>query len=1110
MQQNPVAWGPFAGWFAEDRAGWHVVTFVRRDACPLRRTGSLLGWLCLFWLAAAAAATAGVSHRATLYWKNGDQLPGDLLSADPTTIRWQSTLFRTPFSLSTDRLDKIQYVAPPTDSPTDSPSSASFRILTDNFDVLYGDLLELTQRHIVLRSPRHGSVRFDRAKIVAMQRTDRSSAGAVGLGLLSDWSTLHRGRRISEWTREGGGRIVTKVTGAELCRDLHLAALSDIEVSLSWEGKPGFVISFADPDAVRLSREVVKLETWDNDLVLQTLGANGDFEVIHNIPPNSQSIDLRLQWNPMAGELKVYTLTGQLLGKMQGKAADDEPLSGFYLQNKGLALALTRMRATGGHDADLGDRPPGTTCLHLDDASSVLGIIDAYDPTSRVLTMTQTKGGSVGISLDRIDSVDWGNQPQTAASPASTRFSFGDGTLISGTLESITDGVIRIQTTYCDEPVTARLDGISDIRFESTSAASAPRAQDMATIGEFRLRGQFTPVAAADQAPGWRPEGSANASLFAADLPVHIVCGTAETSAASAPTEFGDRVFLRNGDAVPCKIRGIDESSLLADFPLTDSKRIDRHLLIAAEFAASAPTVSRGLADPRWVVTEAAKQAVQRDDNQIVVSNAAVIGYANMRDAAEIKFDIEWELSATTMIQMQMFASSPKEISGNPTLMLYRTGGTQVFLQVMQGGLGNAQAVSPRQMLDGRNTFRIRTQNKKIFVYDGDTEVLAIPSSDLASSGKSLTLHITPLNVNGGVVAAADDNQKLVTISNVEVRHAGGDLQEILIEEDQKNRLLTVPRFGKLSPPTEILVGRNGDLLRGRLIALDQQRATFQSRLDQLEVARDRLAGIIWPLSTDAVPVDDAADQHLARIVLRDATIMRMTADRMASDALVGRHPSLGAISVPLPLIRELSLGLPVGGGVPLGDSQPDPFASWTLRGAEEPKFASAQNLADGSGLPARQGHQSPLVGHAAPPFTAELLDGTRVRVPDTDGKTVVLDFWASWCVPCVKTMPHTLRTVSSFPREKIVLLAVNQLETPDAIREFLQLREWEVPVALDRSGDIGKLFQVDSIPQLVVIGPDGTIQQVFVGDQPETQEQLKALLMQLTADKSERAVEAP
>ena len=99
--------------------------------------------------------------------------------------------------------------------------------------------------------------------------------------------------------------------------------------------------------------------------------------------------------------------------------------------------------------------------------------------------------------------------------------------------------------------------------------------------------------------------------------------------------------------------------------------------------------------------------------------------------------------------------------------------------------------------------------------------------------------------------------------------------------------------------------------------------------------------------------------------------------------------------------------------------------------------------------------------------------------------------------------MPQTLATISDFPPEKVLLVAVNQLETADTIREFLDKRGWDITVALDPDGRIGKLFQVDSIPELVLIGPDGNIERVYVGDTLELQGRLKKTLIDLTFDDS-------
>ena len=564
---------------------------------------------------------------------------------------------------------------------------------------------------------------------------------------------------------------------------------------------------------------------------------------------------------------------------------------------------------------------------------------------------------------------------------------------------------------------------------------------------------------------------------------------------ALASGKFVDRMFLRNGDAVPCRIHSIDESTVNADFPLTDNNRIDRRQLLAVEFGAFATAVSHGLDDPRWVIADKIKTAVERDHDQFIVSDTARIGYANIQDATDIKFHVQWEANATAILQVSLFARTPQDATGTINLLIYRSGGPQVFIQAAQAGVGNVRAVSPRQIVDGGNSFRIRLRHKKIAVYEGDTLALEIPCSPSTIGGKCLSFHISPLNMNGGAAGRLLGNQKrkLLTISKVEVLSTGGGLLEMLVDADERDRLLTVPRFRQHTPPTEILVGRNGDLLRGRLVALDEHHATFQSRLDQLAIPRDRLSGIIWPSSSDEPAPDAATQEKLARIVFRDSTVMRMSADQLVDEAIVGRHPALGDISVPLALVKQLQWGV---------DSDAEAttqFADWKLHEAQQPQLETADGSSTGND--AQPGIDSPLVGQAAPAFKAEVLESDPLRIPDPRGRTVVLDFWATWCGPCVKSMPQTMSTVAEFPPEKVALVAVNQLESPDAIEQFLKARGWHVSVALDRSGDIGQLFHVDAIPQLVVISPDGKIARLFVGDRPQTQEQLKAILQELTGD---------
>ncbi len=1069
-----------------------------------------LHWIALLttlWLGCAVDChplAAEEPQQGTLHWHNGDQLPGRLLWADANTLQWQSTLFATPFKINIAAISSIDYPSSPSVTTSDQP----FRLVTVTSDVLLGDLIEFTDEDVVITSPRHGQLRLKRSQLVGLQRHNRKSAGSVGLGLLADWKTLHHGRQISEWARALSGQIVTKVTGAELYRDLHMTGLSEIEITLSWSGKPGFMISFADPNDARLSKQVVKLETWENDLVLQTLGANGDFEVIDTIPARDQSIELRMIWNPVGGELSVHSAMGQMLGKMKGVSLPTSNLTGLFIQNKGATLKLVKLRANG-WDGAAKELPAGSIRVRTADAKTVTGKIMRLDTAQRILIVQLLSGDTRTIPLDQVDGIDLGNRAEQQSTVPPARISFIDGTQISGGMKSVRDGIVNVGTPYCDNPIRAKIDGVFSLHFARNASEGKVTNQDLLTIGNGRLRGELVAVADQANAVGWRPVGGVNAAVLPVDQPYRLTRKHAPSADTEPVNRFLDRIFLRNGDALPCIIHGIDATHLDIDVPHTGNSRIDRAMVVAIEFGRHSGSNSRSFADPQWIVVPANQKAVTRSDAEMVVRGNAVIGYDNISDADEVAFDVQWNMSIPAIIRISIFSNGPDQSGQGCDIMLYRTQGTRVMLQAMRGmragpgiqigGMGAAAAALRTH--DGGNSFRFRIYPKKIVVYESEKQVLQIPIDRSRLKGKSLTLNVQSVNAaNARMLRDAGGKPVLVTLRNPIIRRGRGDVLNVLADEQQRNRLLTIPRFRKQRPPTEVLVGFNGDLLRGRLDSLDDKRVMFVSRLDEITLPRQRLAGIIWPQTEEARKESADAAAGLACVLFKDGSNIRMTAEKIVDDALVGQHPALGQIAIPISQMRELTVGNlnTVSRQVA---AQGNPFAAWTLRPALEPKFANAEGAGStGSGSHSTRGGDSPLVGKPAPDFSAKLLDGSRFRASQLKGKVTVLDFWATWCGPCVKSMPETAKTVAEFPADKVMLLAVNQLETAKSINQFLENRGWEINVALDDDGKIGQLFHVDAIPQLVVIDDTGTVQRVFVGAHDDLPEELKQVLTQLTS----------
>jgi peroxiredoxin len=126
------------------------------------------------------------------------------------------------------------------------------------------------------------------------------------------------------------------------------------------------------------------------------------------------------------------------------------------------------------------------------------------------------------------------------------------------------------------------------------------------------------------------------------------------------------------------------------------------------------------------------------------------------------------------------------------------------------------------------------------------------------------------------------------------------------------------------------------------------------------------------------------------------------------------------------------------------------------------------------------------MLGQPAADFELESLAGDKVRLKDFQGKVVVLDFWASWCGPCMAAMPQVEKVHQAFTGQPVAVVGVNQQDDRDAAQEAITQRGATFTQVLDTDGEVGNSFGVSGIPQTVIIDPDGKIQAVHVGYSPE------------------------
>jgi len=144
--------------------------------------------------------------------------------------------------------------------------------------------------------------------------------------------------------------------------------------------------------------------------------------------------------------------------------------------------------------------------------------------------------------------------------------------------------------------------------------------------------------------------------------------------------------------------------------------------------------------------------------------------------------------------------------------------------------------------------------------------------------------------------------------------------------------------------------------------------------------------------------------------------------------------------------------------------------------------------------------------GDHAPDFSAPMLDGDgMLELSNYRGKVVYLDFWASWCAPCLKAIPEIEKIRNEMPASEFQIVAVNLDQKQKKALRFLKKHPIGYPSARDPEGRIPVQFGLETMPTSYLIDTEGVIRYVHPGfkkgDGDKLRREIRALLEKASSE---------
>lgn len=129
----------------------------------------------------------------------------------------------------------------------------------------------------------------------------------------------------------------------------------------------------------------------------------------------------------------------------------------------------------------------------------------------------------------------------------------------------------------------------------------------------------------------------------------------------------------------------------------------------------------------------------------------------------------------------------------------------------------------------------------------------------------------------------------------------------------------------------------------------------------------------------------------------------------------------------------------------------------------------------------------APIIGGLAPDFTLTNLKGESISLSQFKGQPVIINFWATWCIPCLKEMPVLQTAFEAHKNDGLIILGINRAETEDLVKPFISESEITFEILYDVEAGVNQTYLVSGLPRTIFINRQGIIKNIHIGELQET-----------------------